>query len=220
MFLTAIVTVVSQATSTQVASVFTQASSFVDFGSKLVIVVAGAIGIYKLCTGGFGFMKAIKKVNLFVDRVDVMVDSFWPEILSGLEKKDLISTGSTARWASIQAKVLKAQSPMSITPAGNKILEDIKFADVYSSKSVKILEEIKGKLAGKSNIAELDIEQASLQVGAELFDRDDSMLAEAKKYLYEHPALPIAQLKVLIGIFIRDQILNNPETKTKVVANN
>lgn len=209
------------ATSTVIASTFSGISSFVTFGSNLVVLIAGAFAlifsVYKLCTGGFGFMKATHKVSKFVDRVDVLIDDFWPEILSGLESKSLISTGSTARWTSTQARILKTQSPIQITPVGNKIIADIGFSGAYSTSSEKILSQVRSKLADKSNITDLDIEQASLQVGAELFDQDDSLIEEAKKYLFEHPTMPVSQLKVLIGIFIRDKIITDENTKKAIL---
>jgi len=138
--------------------------------------------------------------------------------LSGLESRRFISTGSTARWTSAQAKILKASSPIKITPLGNKILMDIGFEDVYSKSSNKILEYVKEKLANKTNLTDLDIEQASLQVGAELFEKDVSIIEGAKKYLFEHPTMPTSQLKVLIGIFIRDKMLKDESIKSNTLA--
>lgn len=207
---------------TGTTTIFSTIANIITLGASTVIFVAGGIGlvvgVYKFCTGGFGFMKAVKKVSRFVDRVDVLIDDFWPEILSGLESKKLISTGSTARWTSSQAKILKSHSPISITPLGDKILSDVGFSDVYKNNSQKILDYVKLKLEDRNNITDLDIEQASLEVGAELFDKDDSIIQIAKEYLFQNPTMPVSQLKVLIGIFIRDKILDDSTIKSLVTT--
>lgn len=189
----------------------------VNFGSSTVIFLAGVLGtlyfIYKTSTGGFGFMRAVNKVSKFVDRVDIIIDDFWPEILSGLEKKGFASDGATAKWTSAQARVLKSTSPIEITPIGQEIVNKIKFEEAYNTNKNKILNLVKDKLSGKTDIADLDIERASLKVGADLFDSNDPTISEAKKYLFQEPNTPVSELKVLLGIFIRDKIIKDQSVK-------
>ena len=102
---------------------------FLTFASHIIIFIVGIvvliITIYGLSKGGLRLLRVSKKISKFVDRVDCLIDDFWPEILSGLEKKGFINIGSSARWTSIQAKILKSQSPIQITEEGNKIIEEI-----------------------------------------------------------------------------------------------
>mgnify|MGYP001596472046 len=52
----------------------TTLENIVAFGSSVVILLAGTIAlvvsVYKLCTGGFRFVKVSKKISQFVDKVD------------------------------------------------------------------------------------------------------------------------------------------------------
>jgi hypothetical protein len=196
---------------------FTTLNSIVTFGSSAVVLLAGTIAltysVYKLCTGGFRFVKVTKKISKFVDRMDVLIDDFWPEILSGLEKKGFINTGTSAKWTSVQAKILRSQSPIEITESGREIINEIGFDKIYSDNSSKFQKLLKEKLTGISKLTEFDIEQASLKVVAELFDKSDLLIKSAETYTFNHPKMPISQLKALLGIFIRDKIIKDPDMR-------
>ena len=189
------------------------AKNSVEFLAALVVAIAGAVGfvitVYKLWTGGFGFLKTFGKINKFVDRVDVLVDDFWPEVLGGLERKGLVSTGATARWTSAQAKILKSASPIQITDVGRVIITDIGFEQIYTENSIRILALVREKLGTKRSVTDFDIEQASLQAIGDLFNTDDPITANAKNYTFNHPQTPLSQLQALIGIFIRDKIITD-----------
>lgn len=196
---------------------FTTIKDIVAFGSSAVILTVGiialVISVYKLSSGGFRFIKVSKKISKFVDRVDVLIDDFWPEILGGLEKKGFINTGASAKWTSVQAKILKSQSPIEITENGKKIIGEIGFDKTYSDNLSKFQELLKDKLTGMSNLTEFDIEQASLKVVAELFDKSDLLIKSAETYTFNHPKMPLSQLKALLGIFIRDTIIKDPNMR-------
>jgi len=198
-------------------SLFTTVNSIVAFGSHTVIFLVGVIGIvvfiYKLSTGGFHFIRVAKKISKFVDRVDVLVDDFWPEVLSGLEHKGFISIGASARWTSAQAKILKSQSPIEITESGKKIISEIGFDKIYVDNLSEFQKLLKDKLTGTSNLTEFDIEQASLKVVADLFDKSDLLIKSAETYTFNNPKMPLSQLKSLLGIFIRDTIIKNPDMR-------
>lgn len=190
---------------------------FLTFASHIIIFIVGIvvliITIYGLSKGGLRLLRVSKKISKFVDRVDCLIDDFWPEILSGLEKKGFINIGSSARWTSIQAKILKSQSPIQITEEGNKIIEEISFGKTYSDHLPLFQMLLKDKLIGIVNITEFDIEQASLKVIAELFDKSDPLIKNAETYSFNNPKMPLSQLKALLGIFIRDKIIKDPNMR-------
>ena len=202
---------------TSATSMFATVNNIVAFGSHAVIVIIGIIGmvtvVYKFWTGGFHFIKVAKKISKFVDRVDCVVDDFWPEILGGMEKAGYVATGASARWASAQAKILKSQSPIEITPTGRQIIDEIGFEKIYNDNVAVFQKFLKEKLAGTSVLTEYDVEQASLKVVADLFDKSDPLIKSAESYTFNHPQMPISQLQALLGIFIRDTIIKDPKMR-------
>ena len=195
--------------------------TIVTFGANAVILLAGVIAlvvtVYKLSTGGFRFIKVTKKISKFVDRVDCLIDDFWPEILGGLEKKGFINIGTSARWTSVQAKILKSQSPIEITEAGKKIIDEIGFEKTYQDNLAEFQKLLRDKLVAITQVTEFDIEQASLKTVADLFDNSDALIKSAETYTFHHPQMPLSQLKALLGIFIRDKILKDPDTRRAFV---
>ncbi len=198
---------------------FQTISSIVAFGSQMVILIVGVIvliaTIYGFFKGGTRFIRVSKKISKFVDRVDVLIDDFWPDILSGLERKGFLNIGASARWTSTQAKILKSQSPIQITDTGNKIISEIGFDKVYSDNLSLFQELLKDKITGIPVITDFDIEQASLKIMAELFDKSDLLIKNAETYSFNNPKMPISELKALLGIFIRDKIIKDPYMRQK-----
>jgi hypothetical protein len=190
---------------------------FISVGAQVITLLVGCgmviAFIYGISKGGFRFLKAVKKIIKFVDRVECLVDDFWPEVLSGLEKKGFISIGSSARWTSMQAKILKSHSPIQITDAGNKLIKTIGFDKVYDDNSSKFISLLNNKLSGTTDNTDFDIEQVSLKLVADLFDISDPLIKCAENYSFNHPNMPISQLKSLLGIYLRDKIINDPEMR-------
>lgn len=108
-------------------TVFGAVSTYVSFGANLLfILVAGGGGIIFIITlykGGSRFWQIGKRIGKFIDRVDMIIDDFFPDILQNMERMNLITQGALARWTSAQAKTLKSDSPITITDQGNHIID-------------------------------------------------------------------------------------------------
>lgn len=181
----------------------------------IVVVIVGVIGIViaflTFAKGGFRLLKAANKINRFINKVDRLINNFLPDIFDGLEKKGFLRSGTLARWTSMQAEILEAKSPISITERGLQIIAEIGFDKLYADNKSDFQKLIRRQLEGSSNVTEYDVEQASLRLVAELFDAGNAWIKSAETYSFNNPQMPIAELKTLLAIFVRDQILNDPD---------
>lgn len=164
--------------------------------------------------GGFGFLKFVRKFNKFIERVDVIVDDFFPDILGALEKKNLVALGTSARWTSAQARILKAQSPIEITSLGNQILNEINFSKTYADNLAEIKKRILENLSVQSS--EYELEQASLQVAIAMFDENDEFSRGSKSYLFTHPKMSASDIKSLIGIYMRNELRKDVDVMARL----
>lgn len=164
--------------------------------------------------GGLGLMKLVRKFNRFIDRVDVVVDDFFPEILGALEKRGLVTNGASAKWASVQARVLKAQSPIQITEMGKRLVGTIGLASDYTANAAAIKQRVLAALP--EHAAEYDLEKTALQVGRELFDEGGPVARNAKSYLFNNPGMAATEMQALIGIYIRDELLKDSDIARRI----
>mgnify|MGYP001560032319 FL=1 len=168
--------------------------------------------------GGLGLMKLVTKFNRFIDRIDVVVDDFFPEILGALEKRGLVTSGAGAKWASLQARVLKSQSPIQITDMGKKLVAAIGLAHDYTANAPSIKERVLAALP--QHAAEYDLEKTALQVGREMFDEGAPISRNAKSYLFNHPEMAATEMQALIGIYIRDELRKDIDVVKRIELKN
>ena len=199
---------------TGTTTAFNTINTYVQFGTNLTLLVfamgGGILFIYSFTKGGFRFWHIGKRVGKFMDSIEMVIDDFFPEVLSGLEKNNLITSGVLARWTSARASTLKATSPIRITDQGTAIIVEIRFEQTYDENLAVIDSAVQEKLSARrddgNTPTEYDIEQTSLIVSRELFDQNNVVMREAKNYLYQHPAFPASEMITLLGIYIRDRV--------------
>jgi hypothetical protein len=193
---------------------------YLAIAANVVIIIAGIItiivAIVTISKGGFRLLRAANKLNQFVNKVECLINNFLPEIFDGLEKKGFLRSGTLARWTSLQAEILETKSPISITEKGHQIIKAIGFDKTYADNRTEFRALLKQQLRSTTNITEYDIEQASLKLVAELFDKGDAGIKSAETYSFNNPSMPISELRILLAIFVRDEILNDPDAKREL----
>lgn len=208
---------------TGTTTAFTTISNYAQFGANLALILVtggGAIAfIIAFYKGGSRFWNIGKKIGKFVDRMDMIIDDFFPEMISGLEKNNLITAGTLARWTSAQAKTLRSKSPIQLTEIGNQLIREIGFEDIYNNNTLIIINLLKERIIPRSNgavLTDYEIEQLSLLVSRHLFDSNNAIMTGAKNYLYNNPQFPASELITVLGIYIRDRISQDPTIRQEV----
>lgn len=156
-----------------------------------------------------------KQLDICLGRIIAFMNEILPDILNGLENKNIIPEGTLASWAKIQSRdntLLGYTSPLFIKPDGQKIIEDSGFSKIFKEHKNEFIDKIADKIQVPAS--KYDIEKFSIDLMAESFDKNP-IFNPVKNYLFENPGFPKTTMITLTGLTLRDYIFNNQEMKQK-----
>ncbi|MFA6533578.1 MAG: hypothetical protein WCT37_00220 [Patescibacteria group bacterium] len=96
---------------------------------------------------------------------------------------------------------IQSYSPLKLTTVGEKKIIDIGFADIFRNNSSDFLGFIKSESAG----TKYDVEIAAIKSVKVLFDKE--YFNPIKSYLYNNPSENVDTLFTTLGVYVRDNYL-------------